>query len=261
MIKQLLVMSILAVSSAAFGMPTETMTFLRSEHFKGQNTFRIKANVQRQLNQQGKDISDYKLEGITLYAKSRRGNGTATLVVGPDQRVRNVPQFGGAGAFQIDAPWAFHELEWDLANPGTSDERWQIRFQGNIKVKKMEVHLSRKERRIRIPMGDIELRGSNTIRIKRELRDLGYRPNRLNLRRVILVAKTRRGRGTAELFLGNDSFGTRVVDQAQNGYGFQSTNPQSYDRVRWNARGHRQGPWQLDLDGRFKVKALVVVVD
>ena len=43
----------------------------------------------------GEDASDYELVGVSIRAKSKRGKGKATLIVGQDQQAKRVDKVGG----------------------------------------------------------------------------------------------------------------------------------------------------------------------
>ena len=260
--KQLLILALLAIGSSAFGMGAQSITVLTDQHYRGQNTVRIKRLVRQELQWQGESLYDYELTAVTIRAKSRRGGGTATMAVGFDEDSRNVPMArGGANAFQNDRPRTFNTIRFILDQPGQSDERWQMHFRGNIKIKQMVVTIRPKLQRIFVPMNHQEFRGNNTIFMKRELRDMGYSPRNWTLKRVVLHGKTRRGRGTADLYVNNGFEGSRVVGQAKNGWGFNSTAQDSYNRVRWNnVDGRGRGPWQIELQGRHQVRGFTVFV-
>lgn len=103
--------------------------------------------------------------------------------------------------------------------------------------------------------------GNSTIYLKQMLQNqYGVMPRNFELERVVLVAKTRQGRGTAALKVGNwTSYPERVNG---NPYDFNSNEPYTFDRVRFenNSGRFNDGVWQLLLRGNFKVKRVVVFV-
>ena len=100
----------------------------------------------------------------------------------------------------------------------------------------------------------------STIFLKRELKNMGYKVRNKKLRKVVLVAKSKRGRGQAELMIGQNYKPAKTIAMAQDGFGFQSDRPASYNRIKWRAQGNTQGPWQIHMRGRIKVKAVIVVL-
>ena len=103
-------------------------------------SFRLKQLAKQKLSALGEDASAYELVGVTMKAKSRRGKGKATVIIGQDQETKTVGNLGNDQMlFQVTAPWTYQTLHWDLSNaPGQPDERWQVRFKGNIKVRKYQ---------------------------------------------------------------------------------------------------------------------------
>ncbi len=82
----------------------------------------------------------------------------------------------------------------------------------------------------------------------------------LVLRKVVLMAKTKKGKGKAQLRVGPE-----VSDLYRiNGHprAFRDEHRASYDRVRiGNPSYDSGGPWQILLRGNFKVRKVVLVVD
>ncbi len=115
-----------------------------------------------------------------------------------------------------------------------------------------------KTQTIRIPMFGELAAGSNTIYLRSELDDMGVDLRGRRLKSVTLVAKSRAGQGQATLQLGQNMKPTKTVSTAQNGLGFQSEAPRSYNRVTWNANSASNVIWQIHLRGRIKVKAVIV---
>jgi len=82
----------------------------------------------------------------------------------------------------------------------------------------------------------------------------------LRLRKVVLVAKTKVGRGMAQLRVGPEL--SRMYQVAGSPPDFHSRNRHSYDRTRiLNPFMPSWGPWQLHLRGHFKVRKVVVEVE
>lgn len=86
-----------------------------------------------------------------------------------------------------------------------------------------------------------------------ELRDM-------DLQKVVLVAKSKRGKGRAHLRVGEwrtDSYAVagRPVD-------FRDGRKITFDRVRFHNPSHGSyGPWQIDLQGNFIVRKVVLELD
>lgn len=258
MFRHILFVSILAFCTSAFAQIT-TLQVVGKEHYKGQNRVRLHALANQQLTAQGQNPSDFELVGVTIRAKSKRGRGQATLIVGQDQETKDVDDFGNKLLFDVTAPWAYHTLNWDLSDsPGSDAERWQMLFEGNIKVREIRLHVQPVIERVRIPYNDQLFAGNNTLFLKRELQQMGYDVRGAELSRVVLVAKSRAGRGQATLVAGRKFASTKVVEQAQGGLDFQSDRPVSYNRIRWNPNVDVRGAWQIELNGRIKVKAVIV---
>lgn len=260
MIKHLLLTVLLMTGHSSLA-DVNSMTFLRNHSVSGAETIRIKQMVHQRLRKQGQDPANYQLEGVTLVARAIIGTGKATLIVGQDQQMKRVKRPKNFVDLLLNNTRSYRTLEWNLVgDAGQANERWQMRFEGIMNIRRMDVHLSSQGRRIRIPMGGEVFRGNNTLFLKRELRALGYRPRDMKLRKVVLVAKSRRGQGTAQLFVGPNAKPIKRVAASQAGLQFQNNRPRSYNRIRWNVNGRTQGPWQIDLRGRIKVKAVILEV-
>lgn len=82
----------------------------------------------------------------------------------------------------------------------------------------------------------------------------------MDLRRVVLVAKSRKGNGGAQLRVGEwftDSYAVagRPID-------FRDQRKITFDRVRfYNPSSSSRGPWQIDLQGNFIVRKVVLEMD
>lgn len=107
-------------------------------------------------------------------------------------------------------------------------------------------------------VGDLEYQGSNVIRIKEMLRQqYNIVPQDYELTGVSVLSKTRHGRGTAALKVG------QWVSNPQRIYGtpeyFDSRDPRTfYETYFYNDNLYEQGVWQLVLEGNHKVRRIVV---
>lgn len=100
---------------------------------------------------------------------------------------------------------------------------------------------------------------NNIIALKREL---ARAYPRLDLRRsdllsVCLMAKSQHGRGTAELIVGPSSQDRRNIGGSSQGY--DNPRDRTFDEVELrNFRRNDNGVWQVHLNGRVKVRRVVV---
>lgn len=259
MLKNILFVTVFAFSGTAFA-EILSLKVAGKDHFNGEKLFRLRHLVNQQLIDQGKNPDNFEFVGLSMRAKSRKGKAKATLIVGQDQDVKTVPAYGNNSAFfEITAPWSYNSINWDLTGvEGQSNERWQLRFNGNVKIRSIEVQVQHASHRVRIPMGDQIFSQNSTIRIKQELQRLGIKPKNKQLRHVTLVAKSRRGRGQVYLQVGQNDSPQKNIARSQNGFEFSSNRPVSYNRIPFNPRGNSQGVWQLHMRGQIKVKAVIV---
>lgn len=82
----------------------------------------------------------------------------------------------------------------------------------------------------------------------------------LELRRVVLIAKSRHGRGEARLRVGH-----RMTEmyRVEGGAGrFRDDRRFTFDRIHFSNPSHdSNGPWQIDLQGNFIVNKVVLEVE
>ena len=230
-------------------------------HLRGQSTIGIK----RELNQQigGLDLRSKTIEKVVLFAKSKKGQGSVSLAVGPKMSMTETVQ---------GAPFIFHETHpvtyqrIVLEDPSTDDQgRWQLKLRGNIKVLKAAVFLKDEyafNDKIVINMGDAHYRGQNTLKLKQLVKDMypGMNLRRLDLESVKIVAKSKHGQGTATLRVGQDYSAPVVLDGFPSD--FHNSAPFTYDReLIYSPSFSGGGAWQLLLRGNIKVKKIVLKVD
>lgn len=253
--RNILLIAIFAFSSGAFAKEIEVHG---EAYYKGQQVIHLRTLANKVLNQK---LGNFELVGVTMRAKSRRGNGKATLVVGNDQSTKNVDQFGDDIFFLVGAPWSFHTISWNLSNqPGQANELWQIHLRGEIKIEdiKLTLRAASNTTRVRINLGDQMMVGENTIQLRQELKALGHDVRGDKLRRVVFVAKSRAGRASAGVQTGQKFSNALTIGQTQAGLPFASNQAESYDRLAWNFQGRTPGVWQLHMKGRIKAKAVIV---
>lgn len=103
--------------------------------------------------------------------------------------------------------------------------------------------------------------GPATLFLKKTLRDQypWVEVEDLDLRRVVLVAKSRHGRGEAYLRVGHRMTETYPVHGRPNE--FRDDRRRSFDRIQFTNPSHdSSGPWQIDLHGNFVVRQVVLEV-
>lgn len=101
-----------------------------------------------------------------------------------------------------------------------------------------------------------------TLYLKKALRQQypGIDVTEFRLLKVILMAKTKKGGGVAQLRVGPEVSDSYRV----NGYPrrFHHNNRDSFDRVSIeNPYKNSRGPWQLNLKGKFKIRKVVLFVE
>jgi hypothetical protein len=111
--------------------------------FQGQSTLKLKVLAKAQYP--GLNLGKFDLERVRLVAKSRRGNGKATLRVG--QRMSNTKRIAGTQSdFRGNQGYTYDRLVF--TNPkNNSNGNWQMDLGGKIKVKRVVLFLDRKVRR------------------------------------------------------------------------------------------------------------------
>lgn len=120
--------------------------------------------------------------------------------------------------------------------------------------------------RLVLDFADSHIRSSqgyaSTLYLKKALLEQypGINISDYRLRKVVVVAKTKVGKGVVQLRVGPE-----VTDHyrvAGSPGGFHSNHPRSFDRVGiHNPFDDSWGPWQLLLNGNFKVRKVVLVVE
>lgn len=120
-------------------------------------------------------------------------------------------------------------------------------------------HSAAARERFQLHLGDQQLRGTQTLPLKRLLREQhGLDASRYDLVGVRLMAKTLHGDGTAELQVGAwDSPEKRVQGHPSI---WNSRRDDSFDQVDFNNGGRDDnGVWQIQLRGNFKVRKVTVI--
>lgn len=82
----------------------------------------------------------------------------------------------------------------------------------------------------------------------------------LKLKKVVLMAKSKKGRGGAGLRVGK--WATDMYEVGGNPRSFHDNDRYSFDRVKFRNPSHgSRGPWQIELRGNFIVRKVVLIVD
>lgn len=129
----------------------------------------------------------------------------------------------------------------------------------------LPINVMASQQRFVLNFNDSHMRGykgeSATIFLKKALKDQypWVRISDFELKKVVLVAKSKMGRGGAELRVGKWATGMNEV--GGNPDSFRDRNRFSFDRVRfWNPSKNSNGPWQIGLRGDFIVRKVVLEV-
>jgi len=223
------------------------------EQFRGRNTLYLKRALKEQFP--GINLRNKKLQAVVVMAKSRMGRGEATLTVGQqDSYPQTVP--GSPNTFRDYAGYTYSRIKF--RNTGGSRGVWQVQLRGNIKVKNVIVKFKGSNNTIKLYVGD-QFRGESVLPIKRMLRE--QNPQALarleNLKKVTIVAKSRRGRGSAALKTGRDITREKTIDGVP--YEFRTEDAFTYSQVSFQGPGYAfRGPMQILLRGNIKVKEVIL---
>lgn len=117
-----------------------------------------------------------------------------------------------------------------------------------------------KAERYVLDFNDWHLQGQSTIALKQELqRRYGNLPfQRMDLQRVVLLAKSAYGGARATLVVGPQQSNPQIIPG--NPRDFQNPANYTYTRLRFNPpSGNDRGIWQLHINGNVKVRRVVVV--
>ncbi|NQZ00731.1 MAG: DUF3011 domain-containing protein [Bdellovibrionales bacterium] len=112
--------------------------------YRGESTIPLKRLIRRQYP--NVNFDNWNLLRVRLVAKSRRGRGRASLVVGGwqsyDERIGGRPV-----DFDWDQPRSFDRIVFqNNARRREGNGRWQIQMRGNIKVRRVVIVAERKRR-------------------------------------------------------------------------------------------------------------------
>lgn len=259
-LKLMVIFTLLALTAPLFAQE-KIVIDMNDRAFRGQTDLNLKQLARRYS---GMNLNRAKLKNVRLVAKSRQGRGQVTLDVAGN-RSYTMRVDGYPADFQSNRPFTYNRINLDVF--GQSRGNWMLYLRGNIKIKKIvlfvEEQMGPRNNRVRLDFFGEQFRGENTIRLKQELRR--ERPNlrlrNFNVKKVILNAKSKQGRGRGTLLVGGD----RSLPQMIGGYpaNFQSNRPNTFQRVVINNRayGDSEGVWQVQLKGNIKVDSIIVVLE
>jgi len=101
-----------------------------------------------------------------------------------------------------------------------------------------------------------------TLFLKRELRRQypWLKVKNFELRKVVLVAKSKRGHGRAQFLVGNNASHPERINGLPDQY--HDNRGYSFDRVQFrNPSKASEGRWQIDLQGNLVVRRVILVLD
>jgi hypothetical protein len=230
------------------------------EHYRGFNVLKLKQLAKQQ--HPSLNLQQMKLSSVKLVAKSKRGMGQATLLVGQNFGLSETIG-GNRQEFHVEAPYTYDRVRLS-SNGMNSQGKWQIELQGNIKVKKVVLIVEQKRthsriQTLRIPMYGQQYRGFNVLKIKQLIKQQNPRMNlqQMKIQSITLMAKSKQGRGEATMIIGQSAGYPEVVGGQPRAFNSQA--PRSYKSVLLqNPSYSSQGKWQVELQGNIKVKTIIV---
>jgi hypothetical protein len=261
--KKLALLLTLAMSLSAqaqrMGGAKDKLVLHIDEHMRGLNTIKLKQKLKQQYP--GIVPQRLKLAGVKVVAKSKKGHGQVSLIVGQDISYAETID-GNPYDFHDNSAYTYDRIK--IMNPSyDSMGKWQLELQGNIKVKKVVLLLKKRQRNntVKINLYDQHLRGFNVLKIKQLIKQQNTRLDlqQMELQKVTLVAKSKQGRGEASLVVGQDIGYPEVIGGSPRT--FHSMNPRSFDIVTlYNDSFSSKGKWQVELQGNIKVKEIIVTM-
>lgn len=227
-------------------------------HLRGQNTVRLKQEIRNMYP--GMNLQNAQIRSVTMIAKTKGGRGTAHLKVGQNE---SYPQtvYGHPNDFHRPGRRTFSQVY--MSNPSFDSQGvWQIKLRGNFKIDSIKVDLVQPRRgrnKLVLEMYNEHLRGQNSIGIKRLIRqqygDVGLR-NKV-IKKVVLFAKSKKGRGGASLDVGGSSSYEEVIPGSP--YSFHDSSKHTYYRVvLHNPSYNSNGRVRVNLRGNIKIDKIVV---
>ena len=231
-----------------------------NDHLRGQNKIKLKQEIK--LLNPYLDLRQSEIVGVILVAKSKQGRGKANLIIGG--HISSTSIIGGYPEdFHYNENYTYSKVK--IENSSLSSQgKWQLDLQGNIKVKKVVVILKEKQiheqqRVVKIDMYDQHLRGLNTLKIKQLLKQQNHRLDlsKFSIKDVTLIAKSKKGNGEAVLIVdGRQGYPQTIRGGVRE---FDSNAPRTYSQIRLvNGNSIGGGRVQVELKGNIKVKEIMV---
>lgn len=220
------------------------------------DTIRIKRELRNQ--HPGENFRKAKLMSVMMVAKSRRGRGSAQLVVGQSTTTSQAVS-GGAQIWAGSDQDSFDRVLFK-GPANQNGGRWQMTFTGRHKVHQLMVEVDMDStRNVVLDYAGLHLKtnqgGQDTLFLKRKAQQMGYDLSGYELVSATLVAKSRRGRGNATLRVGQSLSFTEVIDGAP--AAFNSVGGYSSIEME-NPSANSRGAWQIQLNGNIKIKEVVL---
>lgn len=230
------------------------------EQFKQQSTIKLKQELKQQypaIQLQGSQV-----EQVKLVAKSKQGQGKATLQIGSFDSFQEI--IGGyPQEFHDEAGYTYDKINFNLPRRTSKKGVWQIHLQGNIKVKRVVIFLKSKPmtytKKIDLDIWE-HYRGSNIIPLKSMLKhQTNLIPNDYKLVQVKVIGKSKNGGGKVSLIVGQEDTLPMVLDGSP--HEFQGFASYTMDQIRLHAPGFASGgKWQLGLQGNIKIKTVTLTL-
>lgn len=227
-------------------------------HLRGQNKLALKQKIKDYYP--NINLQMVELKSVVLVAKTKRGNGTASLQVGQKE---TYPQsvYGHINDFHSNDRRSYSKVVLD--NPSfDSKGAWKLNLKGNFKVSKLVINLTKfqpKPRTLEIKLDNQYFSGNTVIGLKRLIRSqYGSQVLRNKvIKRVTLVAKSKKGKAKASLVVaGNYSHQHRIPGSK---LAFYLDSPYTYTKiVMQNPSLHSLGPVQIELNGKVKIDKVIV---
>lgn len=244
---------------------TERLTIhLYGQEKFGQSSIGIKAKLKQQL---GIDTSRLEVSHIQVAAKSLRG-GSVQLRVG-----RNYSHAARVGIsstrqrYMNNRPRSYYSIQLRSPISRTAGQAVKLMTSGRMKIDTITVfvkHQRQQKRRLVIDFYGDHFRGNTVLNLTDEVAfQYGINLKARDLKRVKLVAKSKRGRGQAKLIVNGRIAGSNRID----GYpgNFQSNASYTFYQTML-LNGHvgnsrRRSDVYLQLNGNIKVLKVIIVIE
>lgn len=249
-----LLMSSSAMASKFYVLNYNNVKMISSQ---GQDTLKLKQKLK--ATYPGIQLQKMELMSVMMVGKTKHGQGWAELRVGqsysPNQTVKGKPF-----KFQSGADKSYDRILFE--NPKTNSQGpWQIKLQGQFRVKHVVVELSKKivQKNLQLVYNihrNTMAGAPNTLFLKNRLKNTyGINTQLYKIKGVTIVGKSQFGQGTVRLKVGTAlSIPTKM---AGNPVIFQTNGNFDTDYLA-NPKNNSNGVWQLKLKGNIKIKKVIV---